>query len=73
MTDRNRAADLERTAERTTTAEDTRRQAEKARSGASAKDLKGVSAVPTEGDRHGKGGGADPKKTPGDEVDPGVG
>jgi hypothetical protein len=41
--------------------------------GATAKDLKGISAVPTESDKHGKGGGAHPTKTPGDEVDPGVG
>lgn len=44
-----------------------------AKRGATAEELKGVSAVPTEGDDHGKGGGAQPKPAPGDEVDPGVG
>jgi hypothetical protein len=41
--------------------------------GATAEELKGVSAVPTEGEEHGKGAGAHPKPAPGDEVDPGVG
>lgn len=41
--------------------------------GATAKELKGISAVPTEGEEHGKGSGAHPKPAPGDEVDPGVG
>ena len=41
--------------------------------GATAEELKGISAVPTEGDEHGDGAGAHPKPAPGDEVDPGVG
>ena len=41
--------------------------------GATAEELKGISAVPTEGDEHGKGGGAHAKPGPDDEVDPGVG
>ena len=41
--------------------------------GATAKELKGISAVPTEGEEHGKGAGAHPTPAPGDEVDPGVG
>lgn len=43
--------------------------------GATAEELKGISAVPTEGgsDHHANAPGAHPKPTPDDEVDAGVG